>query len=69
MKNEGINLSLTEIQVASLVKEGKTSKEIAEIMYISDNTVKAHNRRIRSKLGIKHKKVNLKSYLQSFFNK
>ena len=64
--NETINLSQTEIQIAGLVKDGKTSKDIADILYISENTVKSHNRHIRSKLGIKHKKVNLRSYLQSF---
>lgn len=69
LMNDAINLSPTEIQVAGLVKECKTSKEIAEILLMSENTVKSHNRHIRSKLGIKHKKVNLRSYLQSCFKK
>ena len=67
LMDEDFRLSHTEIQVANLVREGKTSKEIAEIMGMSENTVKSHNRHIRSKFGIKHKKVNLRSYLQSIF--
>lgn len=61
-----INLTFSELQVANLIVEGKTSKEISEILYISEHTVKAHNRKIRLKLGIKNKKVNLRSYLNSF---
>ena len=67
LMNEAVNLSPTEVQVASLGKEGKTSKEIAEIMIISENTVKTHKRHIRSKLGIKGKKVNLRTYMRSLF--
>jgi PAS domain S-box-containing protein len=63
--NEIINFSPTEVRVASLIKEGKTAKEIASIMYISESTVKAHFRNIRSKLKIKNKKINLKTFLLS----
>lgn len=62
------NFSPTEIRVAKMVKDGKTAKEIAGIMCISPNTVKEHNSHIRRKLGIKRKKVNLRNYLQSYFN-
>ena len=60
-----LNLTPTEIQVASLIKDGKTSKEIAALLNASENTVRSHRFHIRSKLGIKKKKVNLKSYLKS----
>ncbi|MFC1650905.1 LuxR C-terminal-related transcriptional regulator [Candidatus Latescibacterota bacterium] len=67
-KNIADNFSPTEIRVAKMVKEGKTAKEIGEIMCISPNTVKEHNSHIRKKLGIKRKKVNLRTYLQSFLS-
>ncbi len=60
-----LSLTPTEIQVASLIKDGKTSKEIATLLNASENTVRTHRFHIRSKLGIKNKKVNFRSYLQS----
>jgi PAS domain S-box-containing protein len=60
-----LNLTPTEIQIASLIKDGKTSKEIAVLLNASENTVRSHRFHIRSKLGIKNKKVNFRSYLQS----
>jgi PAS domain S-box-containing protein len=60
-----LNLTHTEIQVAGLIKDGKTSKEIAVLLNTSENTVRSHRFHIRSKLGIKNRKVNLRSYLQS----
>jgi PAS domain S-box-containing protein len=60
-----LSLTPTEIQVASLIKDGKTSKEIGALLNASENTVRTHRFHIRSKLGIKNKKVNFRSYLQS----
>jgi len=65
LMSESIKFSPSEVRIANMVKEGKTAKEIATIMYISENTVKAHYRNIRSKLKIKNKKINLRTYLQS----
>lgn len=58
-------LSLTprEIQVASLIKEGKTTKEMTDIINISATAVDFHRKNIRLKLGIKNTKANLRSYL------
>ncbi len=59
------NFTPTEIQVSNLIKSGKTSKEIAEIMKISAGTVDTHRNNIRSKLNLNKKKVNLRTYLLS----
>ncbi|MBW1679273.1 MAG: response regulator [Deltaproteobacteria bacterium] len=56
-------LSPAEIEVANLVKQGRRTKEIAEIMILSKNTIDSYRRNIRKKLGIANKKVNLRSYL------
>ena len=56
-------LSVREIEIAALVKEGKSTKEIAERVNISTKTVEFHRNRLRDKLGLKKKKVNLRSHL------
>lgn len=62
---EHANFTPREIQITSLVKEGKTTKEITEILNISATAVDFHRKNIRVKLGIKNKKTNLHSYLLS----
>lgn len=60
-----LNLTPTQIQVANLIKDGKTSKEIASLLNLSENTILSYRYRIRSKLGMKNTKTNLRSYLLS----
>jgi PAS domain S-box-containing protein len=59
------NLTPKEIQIAELVKQGKRSKEIAELFGICVGTVIAHRNKIRKKLGLKSKSANLRSHLLS----
>ena len=60
-----LSLTPSEIKVASLIKDGKTSKEIAALLLASENTIRSHRFHIRSKLDLKNRKVNLRSYLRS----
>jgi len=63
-------LSLTprEIEVATLVKEGKTTKEINRLLNISTTAVDFHRKNLRSKFGIKSKKTNLRSFFTSLYS-
>lgn len=57
--------SPTELQVANLIRNGKTTKDMARILNISSRTVESYRNSIRNKLGLKNKKVNLKTYLSA----
>jgi two-component system NarL family response regulator len=41
-----------ELEVLGLVADGKTSRQIGDLLYISENTVKNHVRNILDKLGL-----------------
>jgi DNA-binding CsgD family transcriptional regulator len=60
-----ILLTPQEMQVAALVKDGKSSKEIADILTISETTVHFHRKNLRDKLGLKNKMANLRAHLMS----
>jgi DNA-binding CsgD family transcriptional regulator len=58
-------LTPKEVQVANLIKEDRITKEISELLFVSESSVKFHRHNIRKKLGMVHKKINLRTYLQS----
>ncbi len=60
-----LNLTQKEIQIANLIKEGKTTKEIARFMDLSKFAIDTHRAHLRSKLGLTNKKANLRTYLSS----
>jgi PAS domain S-box-containing protein len=59
-----LNFTKREVQVANLIKDGKTTKEIAALLDVSDSAVNVYRYHIRRKLDLT-KKYNLRSYLSS----
>jgi PAS domain S-box-containing protein len=59
------NLTAREIQVAAMIRDGKKTKEISELLEVSPVTVETHRNHIRTKLGLVRGKTNLRSYLLS----
>ena len=66
LKLEFHDLTPREIQVADLIKQGRTNKEIARLLNITASGVDYHRRNLRQKMNIKGKKTNLRSHLLSF---
>jgi PAS domain S-box-containing protein len=66
LKMRYLNLTHREVQVASLVKEGKSTKEIAELLNIAIKTAVFHRNSLRNKLGLKNQKANLRAHLLTF---
>ena len=60
-----LDLTPREIEVANLVKEGKTTKEMTDILNVSATAVDFHRKNLRAKFGIKSKKTNLMAFLSS----
>jgi DNA-binding NarL/FixJ family response regulator len=54
-----------EIQIASMIKLGKSNKDISTILNRSIHTIANHRESMRRKLGLKNQKINLRSYLSN----
>jgi PAS domain S-box-containing protein len=65
MSLELARLSVGETQVANLIRQGRTTKEIAALLGLAPSTIDAYRNSIRRKLGLRHQGINLKSYLAS----
>jgi two-component system response regulator NreC len=54
-------LTSREREILKLIAEGHTNKEIADLLYLSTNTVRAHRAHIMEKLGV-HDRTELVKY-------
>jgi PAS domain S-box-containing protein len=60
-----VGFTPTEIQVANLIRQDRSTKEIAQLLGLSPRTIENHRKHIRTKIGLRNKKANLRSYLLS----
>lgn len=58
-------LTPVELQVASMIKQGLSTKDIATALSLSTETINVHRKHIRKKLGLSSKAINLRSHLAS----
>lgn len=62
-----LHLMLTpqEVDVAVLVRQGKSSQDIADVLGVSLSTIGFHRKNLRRKLGLQDRSENLRTYLLS----
>jgi DNA-binding CsgD family transcriptional regulator len=65
----GYGLTPKEMQIAVMINVGKTTKEIAECLHISTDSIDFHRKNIRTKLGFKNKSANLQAALSTLLSK
>ena len=64
LKNiQQFDLTPREIQIVSLIKDGKTTKEIARALGIGEGSIDTHRKNIRKKMGL-NRASNLQSHLR-----
>ncbi len=64
--NPSSALTTAELRVASLIRSGLTSEQIAEKLFISVDTVKTHRKRIRKKLKLTGSSDPLRDFLTGY---
>ncbi len=69
LESKLLQLTTREIQLASFIQLGKSTKEIMALLNVTAKTVEAHRTNLRKKLGINRKKINLRSFLNSEFSR
>ncbi|MFH2145573.1 MAG: LuxR C-terminal-related transcriptional regulator [Candidatus Omnitrophota bacterium] len=64
LTKKSLALTSREIEICNVIKGGLTSKEAANLLHISRQTIEKHRKNIRKKMGITNKTINLHSFLQ-----
>jgi DNA-binding CsgD family transcriptional regulator len=65
LSSPAFDLTPREILVAGLIRSGKTSKEIADMLGVGTSSIDFHRNNIRRKLGMTHNRANLRSFLMT----
>jgi ATP/maltotriose-dependent transcriptional regulator MalT len=54
-KREDLSITRRELEVLELIARGLSNREIAEKLFVSENTVKTHSSRVFDKLGARRR--------------
>ncbi len=54
-KREDLGITPREFEILELIAQGMSNREIAEKLYVSENTVKTHSSRVLGKLGARRR--------------
>lgn len=54
-KREELRITPRELEILELIAQGMSNREIAEKLYVSENTVKTHSSRVFDKLGARRR--------------
>ncbi|MEQ1472523.1 MAG: response regulator transcription factor [Candidatus Acidiferrum sp.] len=54
-KREGLSITRRELEILELIAQGLSNREIAEKLFVSENTVKTHSSRVFDKLGARRR--------------
>lgn len=65
IENRFSKLTPREIQICNLIRQGLSSKEIAQLLHTSVGTVEQQRKKIRKKLGLSSTGANLTSFLKT----
>ncbi|MBM4026353.1 MAG: LuxR family transcriptional regulator [Planctomycetes bacterium] len=65
ISRDHVELTPVEVAIGTMIRNGLSTKEIAQLRCISAATVRRHRENIRRKLGLRNRKANLATYLQA----
>jgi DNA-binding CsgD family transcriptional regulator len=54
-KREDLGITRRELEILALIAQGLSNREIAEKLFVSENTVKTHSSRVFDKLGARRR--------------
>lgn len=54
-KREDLGITRREMEILELIAQGMSNREIAERLFVSENTVKTHSSRVFDKLGARRR--------------